>query len=86
MLYTGIRELKNKLSSYLSSVREGDSIVVTDHGVEVAVISPISPERRCIMSLVKEGRAQWAGGKPRGCEGAKIKGKSISETVLEERH
>ena len=81
----GIRELKNKLSSYIGKVREGESIIVTDHGVEVASINPISLERRVIVSLMKGGLAQWSGGKPKGCEGIKIKGKSLSETILEER-
>ncbi len=85
MKHVGIRELKNKLSSYISTVRDGESIIVTEHGVEVAVISSISLERRAIVSLVKDGRAQWSGGKPKGCEGIRIKGKSLSGTILEER-
>lgn len=85
MEHVGIRELKNRLSSYVGKVREGEIIIVTDHGIEVAVISPISPERRVIISLVKARQAQWSGGKPKGCEGIKIKGKSLSGTILEER-
>jgi len=81
----GIRELKAKLSSYIDKARNGEEIVVTEHGVEVAVIHPVSPERRAIISLVKKGEAQWSGGKPRGVEGIKIRGKGISETILEER-
>ncbi|MBI5074380.1 MAG: type II toxin-antitoxin system prevent-host-death family antitoxin [Nitrospirae bacterium] len=85
MEHAGIRELKNKLSSYISKVREGESLIVTDHGIEVAVISPVSLERRCMISLVKDGQAQWSGGRPKGCEGIKVKGKSLSGTILEER-
>ncbi|RPI34907.1 MAG: type II toxin-antitoxin system prevent-host-death family antitoxin [Nitrospiraceae bacterium] len=81
----GIRELKAKLSSYIDKARSGEQIVVTDHGVEVAIINPVSAERRAIMSLVQEGDAQWYGGKPKGLEGIKIRGKAISETILEER-
>jgi prevent-host-death family protein len=81
----GIRELKAKLSSYIDKARNGEQIVVTDHGVEVAVIHPVSMERRVIMSLVELGEAQWSGGKPRGVEGIKVRGKAISETILEER-
>ena len=86
MKRVGIRELKNKLSSYIGKVREGESIIVTDHGIEAAVIIPISLERRVILSLVKAGRAQWSGGKPKGCEGIRIKGKSLSGIILEERN
>ena len=81
----GIRELKAKLSSYIDKTKNGEQIVVTEHGVEVALINPVSAERRAIMSLVKEGDVQWSGGKPRGLEGIKIRGKAISETILEER-
>ncbi len=81
----GIRELKARLSSFIDQVKSGEEIIVTEHGVEVAVIKAISIERQTIMSLVKEGKAQWLGGKPKGLEGVKIKGKTISETILEER-
>ncbi|MBA4372154.1 MAG: type II toxin-antitoxin system prevent-host-death family antitoxin [Thermodesulfovibrio sp.] len=85
MEHIGIRDLKNKLSSCLSRVQKGERIIVTDHGVEVAIITPVSPERRAMLSLVKDGRAEWSGNKPKGCDGVKIKGKSIAETVMEER-
>jgi len=85
MITVGIRELKAKLSSYIDRAKNGEQVVVTDHGVEVAVIHPVSKERRAILSLVNDGVAHWSGGKPRGLEGIKIKGKAISETILEER-
>jgi prevent-host-death family protein len=81
----GIRELKAKLSSYIDRAKKGRQIVVTEHGVEVAVISPVSRERRTVMSLVQKGEAQWSGEKPRGLEGIKVGGAGISETILEER-
>ena len=85
MILAGIRELKTKLSSYVEKVRNGEQVVITDHGEEVAIIIPISKERRAIMSLVKSGKAQWSGDKPKGISGLKIKGKPLSETILEER-
>ena len=81
----GIGALKAKLSSYVERVRHGEQIVVTDHGEEVALLVPISRERRVIRSLVESGKAQWSGGKPKGMEGLAVKGKPLSETILEER-
>lgn len=81
----GIRELKAKLSSYVNMVREGGDIVITDRGEEVAVIVPVSPERKRILQLVSSGAAKWSGGKPSGVRGIKMKGKPLSSTVLEER-
>ncbi|MHB8881650.1 MAG: type II toxin-antitoxin system Phd/YefM family antitoxin [Thermodesulfovibrionales bacterium] len=85
MITVGIRELKAKLSSYIDKAKNGQQIVITDHGIEVAVINAVTIERRAIMSLVKEGDAHWSGGRPRGLDGIKIAGKAISETILEER-
>ena len=85
MVSVGIRELKERLSSYVLKVKHGETIVVTDHGKEVAILGPISPERSGAMQLVKEGRAKWFGGKPRGYTDVTIKGKPISDTVREDR-
>ena len=51
MITVGLKELKAKLSSYLGKVREGEEIVITDHGREVGVIIPISADRRAVRSL-----------------------------------
>ena len=38
----GIRELRADLSRYIKRVREGEEIVVTDHGTPVARILPVN--------------------------------------------
>lgn len=40
MQTVGVRELKNRLSSFLRQVRSGESVLVTDRGEVVAEISP----------------------------------------------
>jgi prevent-host-death family protein len=85
MVSVGIKELKAKLSSYIDIATKGEQVIITEHGKEVAIIIPISKERKAIRSLVDEGLAHWAGGKPKGLMGIKIKGKPLSETILEER-
>jgi prevent-host-death family protein len=85
MVTAGIRDLKAKFSSYVDIVRSGKMIAVTEHGEEVAIIIPVSNERKAVKSLVKSGKAQWSGDKPKGVEGIKIKGKPLSETILEGR-
>ena len=84
-LTVGIKELKNKFSSYVNRVRHGEQVIITDHAEEVALIVPISRERRVIKSLEESGLAQWSGEKPKGIEGVAIKGKPLSETIMEER-
>ncbi|MGW8272575.1 MAG: type II toxin-antitoxin system Phd/YefM family antitoxin [Thermodesulfovibrionales bacterium] len=81
----GVRELKAQLSRYIDAVRRGQPVIVTEHGEEVAVINPISEERRAIAVLVREGKVHWAGGKPEGLKGMRVKGELMSKTVLRER-
>jgi len=85
MVSVGIRDFKAKLSSYIDMVEKGEQVVITQHGEEVAIIIPISNERRAVRSMVKAGRAQWSGDRPKGIKGFKIKGKPLSVTILEER-
>ena len=85
MLSVGIKELKTRLSSYVDKVRRGEEVVITEHGKEVALVIPISRERKAIKSLIVSGKAKWSGGKPEGLENVRIKGKPLSRSVLEER-
>lgn len=41
----GIRELRDGLSKHIASVREGEEIIVTDHGKPVARITPYRASR-----------------------------------------
>lgn len=85
MITVGIKELKARLSSYINKVRQGEEVVITDRGKEVAMVVGISRERQAIKSLLKAGKARWSGGKPGGAKGVRIKGKPLSKTVTEER-
>ncbi len=40
MKTVGVRELKNRLSEYLRSVRAGEGVLVTDRGEVVAELAP----------------------------------------------
>lgn len=88
MTTVGVRELKNRLSHYLDLARNGEPIKVTARGEEIAVILPAARSRNeeVIWQMVREGRATWSGGKPKGAskliEG---RGKPLSEIVLEDR-
>lgn len=55
----GIRELRDNLSRYLSRVREGSEVVVTDHGRAVARIVPLD-RPRLLDELIAEGRVSPA--------------------------
>lgn len=85
MITVGIKELKSKLSSYIDLVEHGEEVVVTERGREIAVVIPITPERRALSRLAKEGKARAGSGKPLGASGVALKGQPLSTTVLEER-
>jgi prevent-host-death family protein len=46
MNVVGLRELKNRLSEYVSRVKSGHTVVGTDRGRAVAELRPISTESR----------------------------------------
>jgi prevent-host-death family protein len=88
MASVGVRELKNRLSEFLRRVAEGERVTVTDRGRPVAVmVPPDEPgDDEQVRLLVREGLARWAGGKPATpTRPPKIRGKPISQTVLEGR-
>jgi len=50
----GIRELRAGLSRYVARVKEGEEIVVTEHGRPVAKLVPLNGERKRDR-LIREG-------------------------------
>jgi len=81
----GIRILKSHLSQYIRKAKAGETIIVTEHGQEVAELTPISKERLAVHQLASEQRLRWSGNKPTGCKRIAAKGTEVAETVLEER-
>ena len=60
----GVRELKARLSHFIRSVKEGESVVVREHGTPVARIVPFSAEITERLGMLKEqGLIAWGGGR-----------------------
>ena len=88
MISAGIRDLKNRLSYYLRKVKKGEKFLITERDQVIATILPVErgEEDSRLLSLVKEGFATWKGGKPTGSRHpVKIRGKAVSDIVLEDR-
>lgn len=86
MKTVGIKELKMRLSHYVRLARQGERIIVTDRGREVAELRPITPVHPGIRELIDSGMVKWSGGKPElPSRRAKIRGTPISETIVELR-
>jgi len=81
----GLKLLKENLGVYVARARDGEHIIVTDRGTEVAELVPLSPERRVLLDLVDAGDAEWSGGKPQLAPGAPNLGQPVSDAVIEGR-
>ena len=91
MIRAGIKELKNNLSRYLSSVKMGEEILVTERGRPVARIVKEEYRVRSIRSalapLVQTGLVSLPTrsiGRDR-LSPLKTPGKPVSEMVIEDR-
>jgi prevent-host-death family protein len=88
----GIRDLKAHLSRHLRRVRSGTRLEVTERGRTIATISPVQTsdepaEVQWARRMVRDGRAQWSGGKPEGTARpvTPTSGPTVSDAVLEDR-
>ena len=93
MQSVGIRDLKNRLAYYLGKVKKGNNIIVTDRGMPVAIIRDFdrieedtdAEERLAfyakqgLITMPKKNTAFTS------FKRAKVKGSSVSETIIKER-
>jgi prevent-host-death family protein len=83
----GLKMLKENLAAYVTRAREGERVIITDRGEEVAELVPVSPERRAMLRLVAEGQVKWNGQRPRfPRRGVPNLGRPASDVIIEERH
>ena len=91
MITAGIKELKNQLSRYLSLVKKGDDVLITERGRVIARVvkedSRRNSLRQILQALVLKGQVTLTTRelnrdipKP-----VKLRGKAVSEIVLEDR-
>lgn len=93
MQLIGIRELKNRLTHYISLIKKGEGVVVTERGNPVAILHSLdktelnaSPEEK-LAALAKRGlvRLPLKKGKFSDFEPIKAKGKPLSKIIIEDR-
>jgi len=93
MQLVGIKELKNRLTYYLGLIKEGDNIIVTDRGVPVAILHDLNTieekasveERLASLAKRKLLRLPVRKKELHPIERLKVKGKPVSETIIEDR-
>jgi prevent-host-death family protein len=86
----GARELKTRLGSYLRQVRQGTSIVVTEHGEPVAQLCPLPDgardENARLADLERLGvLTRRTPGLLKPFRPVRMRGASLSDAVVEER-
>ena len=82
----GIREFRDRLTTYLRRVRAGESLLIMDRGTPIARVSPAAPQVETLAELVADGLAEWGGGKPQGSfRPARVREGRISDIVIEDR-
>jgi prevent-host-death family protein len=92
MSTVGVRELKNRLTHYLSRAKRGEEVVVTERGKPVAVLQavhaverPSSIEAR-LAKLAATGLVSLPAGRRLGrIRRVRVAGPPVSRTILEDR-
>jgi prevent-host-death family protein len=88
MASVGVKQLRDHLTRYLRKARNGEQVVITDRGQPVAELLPLPPRVAAARAweLVRQGKAGWTGGKPRGAaRPPKPRRGLVSDAVLEDR-
>jgi prevent-host-death family protein len=86
----GLREANQHFSKAIKAVRAGKNVVLTDRGQPIAVITPIKDEDEqdaVLKRMADEGLITLPsrkGSLPR-FEPIRIKGKPLSQTIIEDR-
>ena len=91
MIAAGIKELKNKLSQYLSFVKKGEDILITERGKVIARIIPEYHQkkslRKALHPLILRGLVTFPSQDLNKDipEPIEVPGKPVSDMVIEDR-
>jgi prevent-host-death family protein len=59
-VHVGVRELRDRLSSYLERARAGEQIEITDRGRPIAMLVPLPESRVTVAELIAAGKLRFA--------------------------
>jgi prevent-host-death family protein len=92
MRSVGAREFKNRMGRYMRAVGRGEILLVGKRGKPLAkvippeaVVSPESTFMKKLKELEAQGKIRLGTGKFKEFRPVRIKGKPISQTVIEDR-
>jgi prevent-host-death family protein len=84
----GVRDLKARLSEYLRKVRQGQTVIITDHGHPVGRLSPVDqPLDERLKSLQDAELVVWNGHKLKSVTPAAVNhsDQQVSDILVEMR-
>jgi prevent-host-death family protein len=83
----GIREFKTHMSSYMRQVKDGATLVITEHGKPVGRMIPVTLSlEEQMKELIEAGLLAWDGNMlPAVSRVANTSGRSISDLLLDDR-
>lgn len=85
-LRVGVRDLKSRLSEYLRQVKQGKTVIITDHGHPVGRLSPVDlPLEERLKTLQSAGMVAWNGQKLKPVTPAAVnrREKQVSDFLVE---
>lgn len=91
MITAGIKDVKNKLSHYLSLIKGGEDVLITERGKVIARIicekPPKNSLRQALHPLIMNGLISFPANKlnKEFPDPVKIPGKPVSEMAVEDR-
>jgi prevent-host-death family protein len=92
MRKVGSREFKNRIAHYMDEASKGRALLVTKRGKPLVKVIPPDPETTpeptlmdVLTRLETEGKIRLAKGRLGKFRRVKIRGKSASQTLLEDR-
>jgi len=62
----GIKELKARLSQFLTKAAAGEKVIITDRGAPIALLTTVPPEMQALSDMRRQGKVSWSGRKPDG--------------------
>ena len=86
MEHVGIRQFRDRLTTYLRRVRSGETLVIVDRKTPIARLGPAVPELEGLADLAAQGLVEWGGGKPQGAaQPPRVREGRVSDLVVEGR-
>lgn len=87
-LRVGVRDLKARLSEYLRQVRQGKTVIITDHGRPIGRLMPVDqPLDERLKVLQDAGLVAWNGKKLKAVTPAAVNrgDRQVSDILVEMR-